>query len=342
MNKPKQLKHGDTIAIIAPSGGIGALVPHRLETAKKNLEELGLKVKFYPSTTLNTHGKAGSIQERVKDIHEAFKDPEVSAIICATGGLCANELLDHIDYNLIANHPKIFIGYSDITLLHYAFYTQSNLVTFYGPAAVSEFGEYPKVFPYTIESFVEVLMKGTAPLSIIASEHYTDELLDWFKKLDLTRPRTLQQHEGYTWIKKGTAQGTIVGGCISSLVKLADTKYDLDYTNKIFFIETPEGQEFGKGEPTDYVESHLVDLKNRGVFQKIKGLIVGRPYRYTPEEIQRFKDVLNAHLQEFNFPILFGADIGHTSPMITLPLGVQVTLNSEQNSFTIDESGISK
>jgi len=338
--KPKKLEIGDTIGIIAPSGSLASLVPHRLENAKKNLEKLGFKVKLFPTTKLNDNGKAGTVDERIKDIHDAFLDKEIKAIICAIGGISNNQLISKINYDIIKENPKIFVGYSDNTILHYAFQKKAKLVTFYGPCAITQFGEFPEVLDYTKDSFMNTLVKGEIPGKINPSEEWTEELLDWFQKLDLTRARKFKKNENFKWLKPGKAKANIVGGCLYSIASLIGSDIELDYTDKILFIETPEGQDFSKGEPIPYLEAQIVDLKNKGIFNKIKGLIIGRPFGHSNEGKKEFEEVIKEHLKEYDFPILMNVDIGHTDPMITLPLGVEVSLDSEKNLFSIDESGV--
>ncbi|PIN69813.1 LD-carboxypeptidase [Candidatus Woesearchaeota archaeon CG11_big_fil_rev_8_21_14_0_20_43_8] len=334
MIKPKPLQKGDTIAIISPSGGLGGLVPHRLDNAKKFLESKGFKVKEYASTRKSD----ATPEEKVKDLHAAFKNDEVKAVLCAIGGLSSNELLPLIDFSIIKNNPKIFCGYSDITVLHYAFNKKADLVTFYGPAAMTQFGEHPEPLEFTSQHFIKALSGRVG--SIKASDKWTDEILDWFGKEDLKRPRKLYENKGYAWINKGKATGKIIGGCLYTMHQINGTDYNLDYKDKILLLETPEGQDFTKGEPLDYVDSQIMNLRNSGIFDKIKGLVVGRGFGYTDEERNEFKKIIEKHTKDYDFPVLFNVDIGHSDPMITIPLGTQVTLDSENNIFSIDESGV--
>lgn len=340
MLKPNRLKKGDTITIIAPSSGLAKLAPHRINNAKKALEKIGFRVKLFPTLSKNVNGSAGTAQERVSDIHAAFKDPAIKAIICAIGGDSSKELIEAIDYNLIRQNPKIFCGYSDISVLHYAFFNRAKLVTFYGPAAMTQFAEFPKPLEYTSNYFKKATMELKPIGKIIPSDSWTDETLDWFKKEDLKRPRKLRKNKGFIWLKNGKARGKIIGGCLTSFIKLRKTDFYPKYTNRILFIETPEGEDFTKGEPLGIVESLIKTLKEDGVFDKIKGLIVGRGFGYTDEEREKFKDMIIKHTKDYKFPVLFNADIGHSDPIITIPLGVKVTLDSEKNLFSIDESGV--
>ena len=339
MIKPKTLILGETIAFIAPSSGLSAIFPHRLEKAKEFLEKKGYKVKLYPTTSkIQAYTNAGTIQERVNDLHDAFLDKEVKAIVCSIGGLSANEIIKHIDYDIIKKNPKIFCGYSDISVLHYAINAKTKLVTFYGPCAMPEFGEYPETLGYTWEFFQKALTGEIG--SIIPSKEWTDELLDWSTKEDIKRERRMVNNKGFSWLKEGRTEGEIIGGCLSSILQLVGTEYDLDYTNKIFFFEIPEGQDMAEGEPINFVRSQLFDLKNLGVFDKIKGLIVGRSFRYSDEDRTQFLELIKEVFNEYSFPILANFDIGHTDPMVTIPLGVGVKLDSENNLCEFYESGV--
>jgi len=340
MIKPQKLEKGDTVATIAPSSGLGGLFPYRVDNARKFLESIGFKVKEFPTVKKFVDGNAGTIEERLLDIHSAFKDKEIKAIICNIGGLACNELLNLIDYNIVKTNPKIFCGYSDITLLHYAFSSMSDLITFYGPAAMTQFGEFPRPQEYTLKYFLKAVNQSTPIGRIEPSLHWTDEILDWSKKENHYRERKLFKNEGPIWIKEGSATGKIFGGCLYSILQLKGTRYDADYSGKILFVETPEGQNFEKGEPLNYVDSQITDLRNMGVFDKIKGLVVGRGFGYLQEERKKFKQIIIKHTKNYDFPVLFNVDIGHTDPMITIPLNVRVTLNSEGNIFSINESGV--
>ena len=342
MIKPPKLTKGDMIAIISPSAGLAGLFPHRLENAKIALEKLGFKIKIFPRTKTVLDWSSGLPKERAEDLHDAFLNKNVKAIICSIGGLVSNQLLPFINFNIIKKNPKIFCGYSDITILHYAFFTQIQLVTFYGPAALTQFGEYPKPLDYTLKYFLKALATSKPVGKIIPSLKWTDEVLDWSKKDDLKRPRQLKENKGFEWLKEGSAKGQIIGGCLPSILQLKGTKYWINHKNKIFFIEIPEGQDFMKAYSLEYVDSNLTDLELSGIFEQINGLVVGRPYRYTLQEEEKFKKIILRHTEAYSFPILYSIDIGHSDPMITIPLGTEVKLDSNSNSFIFLESGTSE
>jgi muramoyltetrapeptide carboxypeptidase LdcA involved in peptidoglycan recycling len=340
MLKPKKLNKGDTIAFVAPSSGLGGLFPHRLDAARNFLVAKGFKVKEFPTTRGFNDGSSGTPEERARDLIAAFNDKEVKAIVCNIGGLSSNELLKIMDFGVIKKNPKIFCGYSDISILHYAFQKKAGLVTFYGPAAMTQFGDNPKTMGYTWEHFLKAVSSPVPVGKIQPSKEWTDEFMDWAGKKDLERPRKLVKNDGWIWIKEGKAQGQVIGGCLSSILKLSGTEFDVSYEDKVLFIETPEGQDFKKGEPLNYVDSQLMDLRNLGIFDRIRGLLVGRGQGYTKEERDKFRQMVIKHTKDYNFPVLMEIDIGHTDPMMTIPLGVEVTLDSEKDIFSIDEAGV--
>jgi muramoyltetrapeptide carboxypeptidase len=339
--KPKKLEKGDTIALISPSAPLAGLVPHRTKRAIKMLEELGFKVKIGKNALKITGYTAGSPKERAEDINLFFKDKKIKAIMCFIGGNHSNQILKYLDFRLIKKNPKIFIGYSDATVLHFAFYTQCNLVTFYGPAALTQFAENPRIFSYTEEYFKKALMETKPIGKIRPSAYWTHEILDWFKKEDLKRPRKMKKNEGWQWIRKGKAEGPILGGCITSMMHLRGTKYWPDFSDSIFFWEIPESDnDITKGERIENIDSYLTDLELSGVFEKIKGMIVGRFFGYSKQEEKEVIKIIKQRTASYNFPILIGVDIGHTDPVITLPLGVKAKIDSSKNSFEIIESGV--
>ncbi len=340
LHSPRRLRVGDTIGVVAPSAGNANIFPHRVEQGKQALERLGYKVKFATHALESQSYVSASPEQRAADIHELFVDPEVAAIMCTIGGNHANQILPYLDYALIAQHPKIFIGYSDITVLHYALAAKASLRTFYGPCLMTQFGEHPAPLPFTLEYFARVLVEASPTVNIEASRDWTTEILDWTQKQDLERPRTLLPSMGYTWLREGTAQGKIIGGCVPSMNHLAGTEYWIDPAGGIFFIDIPEGHEFGQGLPISDLDSFLADLDNLGIFSRIKGLVIGRPYNYSAEQRSELTRLIKYYTRSTTYPILLDVNLGHTDPIVTLPLGVQATLNSKENKFSLEEPGV--
>jgi muramoyltetrapeptide carboxypeptidase len=333
---PSALRKGDTIAIIAPSGGLAVSAPHRLENAKKYLESEGYSVRLFPCTQKKNDYESAPPKERAEEIMSAFTDPQVKAIVCQIGGTVLNKTLRYLDYDKIRKNPKILSGYSDISVLHYALHKQAGLQTYYGPCAMTQFGEFPKPLDYTMEYFYKAVADQKIGV-VKPSEEWTDEVLNWMERKDLERARELRKNRGFEWLREGVARGNIIGGCLSSIVHLLGTPFWPDHKDHILFVELPEGDKFDKGLSLSKADAYLCDLELAGIFKEINGLIIGRPFRYSPEEEAKFKKIILDNTQGYNFPIMYGADVGHTDPQITIPLGKEVELDSSKNLFKFND-----
>ncbi len=317
MRKPKQLQPGDTVGIVSPSFGAAGLFPHRLELGVRQLEALGFHVRTAPNAC-NVRGYVSDTPERrAADIHAMFLDPEVKAIIAAIGGDHSNQLLPLLDFDLIAAHPKIFCGYSDNTVLHLAFHTAADLVTFYGPSLITEFAEYPHMHAYTERYFCKAVCQAQPVGQVLPAEEWTEEFQDWEQKHDLERPREMLPSPGWTWLKPGLAEGPLLGGCIESLQHLRGTRFWPDWQGAIFFFETSEE----KPTPED-VDGILMDYENMGVFDQIAGMLVGRPLGYTAAEKRRLNEVVLERTHKYNFPGGYRHGLWAYCPADDAPAGV--------------------
>jgi len=166
MLKPSRLKPGDTIGIVSPSWGGAGAFPHRVEQGIKYLDTLGFKVELAPHA-LNQMGYISDTPaNRAQDIHDMFENPTIQAIIASIGGDHACHLLPLLDFELIASHPKVFMGYSDITVLNVAIWKKTGLTTFNGPALLTDFAEYPHMLRYTEKYFLKAVT-GIEPIGIV-------------------------------------------------------------------------------------------------------------------------------------------------------------------------------
>ena len=325
---PGRVSKGDTVAVVSPSFGAVGQFPHRTERGVAYLESLGLRVRVMPHAAETAGWASSSAISRVADIHEAFSDDRVSAIVCGIGGNHSNQLLPLLDYDLIRRHPKIFQGYSDITVLHWAFAKHAGLRTFYGPALVTQMAEYPSVLPFT-DKFMRAAWLGESPLEFEPAREWTDEHLEWADKTDLTRPRAMQQGSGWVCVRPGATEGWLMGGCVESLcwhVKGSDAWLDLD--GAVLFLETSE-----EAPSPAHVDAYLVDLENLGVFERIHALVVGRPMSYSAEQSEQLLAVVAERTASSGIPVLGNVDCSHTDPLLTLPLGSTVALDAGQRTF---------
>jgi muramoyltetrapeptide carboxypeptidase len=335
MTKAQRLRPGDTIGIVSPSFGAAGLFPHRVERGVQHLESLGYNVKIGPHA-LNANGHiSDSAQNRAADINGFFADPQVKAIIAAIGGDHSCQLLPLLDYGLIWQNPKIFMGYSDITVLNVALYQKTGLVTFNGPMLLTDFAEYPRIPAYTGGYFRRTVCQPDPVGQIDPAPEWTDEFLDWGQQLDLTRPRATHPSPGWTWLKPGFAQGRLIGGCLTSMEHLRGTPYWPDWRDAILFLEGSEEKP-----PPARWDCVLMDYQNMGVFDQITGLIVGRPYDYSDAEKEALDQVIVDRTKAYGFPIITGMDFGHTAPQFTLPLGCQAEIDTRNQRFALIEAAV--
>ncbi len=208
--KPKKLQKGDLIGIISPASSVDD--PGKLEKSVSYLEKLGYKVKIGGNVGKVNGYLAGTDKERVDDLHSMFSDKNVKAVFCLRGGYGAARLLDKIDYKIIKNHPKIFVGYSDISAIQLAIFYKAGLITFAGPMPGVDF--YDEVSPFTEEMFWKLL---TSP-----------KKFGRFNNPD---------NENILSLNSGSASGRVVGGNLSVISGLIGTEYLPDLKDKILLIE---------------------------------------------------------------------------------------------------------
>ena len=335
MLKPPRLAHGDTIGIISPSWGGAGRYPHRVEQGIRCLESMGFKVRLAPHALSRGGFVSDTAENRASDIHVLLRDPEVKAIISAIGGDHSCHLLPLLDFDLFRNNPKVFMGFSDTTVLNLAIWSAVGLVTFNGPALLTDFAEYPRLLDYTERWFLKTVTEANPPGAIEPASAWTEEFQEWGEKKDLVRPRLLQPSEGWTWLKPGAAEGRLIGGCIESLQHLRGTPFWPDWEGAILFFETSED----KPSP-ETVDGILMDYQNMGVLRGIRGLLVGRPMGYSPDEKERLRQRVLERTQAFAFPVVTDMDFGHTSPQLTLPIGCWARLDAGLKVFEITEPAV--
>jgi muramoyltetrapeptide carboxypeptidase len=334
--KPRVLQPGDTIGIVSPSWFGGETYVPRAMRGIATLESLGYNVKVAPHAFNNRGSVSDTAVNRAADLHAMFADPGVSAIICTIGGNHSCHLLPLIDWNLIARNPKIFMGSSDITVLNNAIWSRTGLATFNGPSLMTDWAEYPSMPALSRDSALAVLTCPEPPGALPVASEWTDEFLDWETGEDLTRRRVHRPASGPRWIRPGDATGTLVGGCLESLQHLRGTPWWPDMTGAILFIETSEDCA-----GPEAVDAMLMDYQNMGVFDAIAGLLVARPYGMDDETAEEFWRVIDARTARFSFPVVGDLDFGHTSPQMTVPVGVPARIDGSRRSVELIDAAVS-
>jgi muramoyltetrapeptide carboxypeptidase len=309
--KPKRLRAGETIGIISPASSPDDLI--RINNGVSYLEKLGYRVEVGKNVGLQTGYLAGSDVERLNDLHDMFRNKNVKAIFCVRGGYGSARLLDKIDYKLIANNPKILVGYSDITALQMAFFAKAGLVTFAGPMVAVDF--HDEVSAFTEEVFWRM----------ITSE----------KKIGkLKNPR----NEKFYLLNKGNAQGRILGGNLTVFNSLIGTEYLPKLNGSILILEDVH-------EVPYRIDRMLNQLRLAKVFKVIKGIILGHFVDcYEPDPEKRtfsLNEIIIEYFQNKELPVLYNVKHGHIKDNITIPYGTKCVLNASRGYIEIADSAVS-
>ena len=320
--KPNKLKEGDTIAIIAPAGEVDE---ERINFSEKYFKSKGYNVKFGAHLNKKRRYLAGDDNERIEDIHSAFEDSTVDAIICARGGYGAIRLINNIDYNIIRNNPKIFCGLSDITVLQNAIYAKTGLVTFSG-VHFSNFG-MKQGFEYSEEYFKKMFLDNRSEVNVKSSKYYSSD--EWFMMQD---DRTFIPNDGMVAINEGEAEGVIVGGNLCTLNLLQGTEFMPNIENKILFLEDTGNLNSNFLLEFDRNLESLMQLKQ---FSRVKGIVFGRAEENCEMTIEKWKMMISNKQDLEKIPLIVNANIGHTTPIFTFPIGGKCKIRASKSKCEI-------
>jgi muramoyltetrapeptide carboxypeptidase len=312
--KPPRLKAGDKLAIIAPGSYISE---EELQDSIKNLNQLGFETTFSEKVLLQSGYFAGTDKDRAQDLMEKFSDKRVKGIVCARGGYGCSRILPMLDYDIIRSNPKVLIGYSDITALLYGIYQKSSLISFHGPVGTSTFNDY------SVNNFKKVLINPERKNVFPNSTSGDDENV-----------------YGVTSIVKGKGKGRLVGGNLSIMVSLIGTEFDVDYSNKIIFIEEI-------GEEPYRVDRMLTQLIQAGKFENTAGVMMGifrkcEGKQQDPSFSNTFTlmEVLQDRLNKLKIPVVYGMSFGHVKDKFTIPFGALAELDADKQTFTLLEKAV--
>lgn len=299
---PEKLKIGDTIGVIAPSSPIVGDNIEELNTAKEIIENLGFKVKYSKNIFSNTNNYSATAKEKADDINEMFADKDIKMIWCAKGGNNSNSTFEYIDYDNIKRNPKIICGFSDITSLTNMITEKTGLVTFSGTnfktIATDE-------TDYSLKEVLKRFVDGSLELGVKGNEYQT--------------------------IKKGVAEGQLIGGNLNLTSGMVAGKYSIDFTDKILFLE-----ELGFETEPAMASNFLYYMKQNGVFDKVKGIWLGN---YTHESGIKLEDILLDTIgDEFNGPIIKSENFGHIDKKTVIPIGSKAIIdtNNERKIVLVD------
>ncbi|KAB2334895.1 LD-carboxypeptidase [Cytobacillus depressus] len=339
--KPRRLQSGDLVATVSPSWG-GAGNPEirwRYEQGVRRLEEVfGLKVIPMPNSLKGEDYLYKNPLARAEDLMTAFKDERIKGIFANIGGEDSIRLLPYIDFDVIRENPKIFMGYSDVSVSH-LFCHKAGISSFYGPAILTDFAENVEMDPYTIEMVNRTLFSNEIIGDIQPAKEWTSEHLEWLEE-NKNKRRTMQRNLGYEVLQgSGVVQGHLIGGNIEVLEFAKGTELwpDKKYWNgSILFFETSEE----KPDP-NFIKYWLRNYAVQGILQKANGIIFGKPQdeKYYDEYKVEIRKVMKEFQLE-DLPILYNLNFGHTEPKFILPYGATAEINCDKKTFAILESGV--
>lgn len=314
---PKKLKAGDEIRVIAPAKSFKQSFTEEMKAlAIKRLGSLGLRVSFGKYVNEVNEFESTTVEHRLEDLDDAFRDQNIKAILTVLGGTTSNQLLKFLDYEMIKNNPKILCGLSDITSLANAIHTKTGLVTYSGPH-FTLFGANKQV-DYTIDYFRKCFFSEDI-IKIEPSDLFCDNRWD---KEEI-------KNEGYWIINDGEAKGKIIGGNLITLNLLQGSEYMPDLSNSILFIED------NNKESIRAVENHLQSLIHQPSFSKVKGIMFGRFQIGTKMTKELLTKIIKTKKELDNMPVIANLDFGHTTPMITFPIGGECKIRTEDQDIEI-------
>ncbi|UZH55478.1 LD-carboxypeptidase [Salinimicrobium tongyeongense] len=309
---PARLKKGDHLRVIAPAESFSPKFTKDLEEKTlRGFKELGLQVSFGKYVHEMNSFKSASVEHRLEDLHEAFEDASVNAIISAIGGSSANQLLKHMNYELIRDNPKIFCGLSDITELNSAIYSRTGLVTYYGPhftmLGASQF------FPQMLSNMKEIFF-SEEPVEILPSEHYSNT--EW--EDDKIR------NPGYWTINPGKAEAQCMGGNLLTLNFLMGYNFMPDFEGRILFLE--------ENKIIDYrgIQKEVQQIMNHPSGSKLRGIIFGRFQRESKMKRKHLEEMFLKMEELHKIPVVANVDCSHTAPMMTFPFGGKISMEAQQ------------
>ncbi|WP_020016436.1 S66 family peptidase [Promicromonospora sukumoe] len=321
---PPKLRPGDTVRVIAPARSRAMIMEHdNTRWINERFAAMGLTLTFGEHVDEDDQFRSGSVEHRVADLHAAFADPSVAGIITVIGGFNSNELLPYLDFDLIAAHPKVFCGYSDITALQNAILARTGLVTYSGPHW-SSWGMRDHFEP--TGDWFRAAVTDDAPIAVEPSQAWTDDM--WFADQD---DRTPVPNKGWWRLRPGRASGRIVGGNLCTLNLLQGTANMPSLDGALLFIE----DDFESN--TVAFARNLTSLLQQPDAGGVTGLVLGRFQAASGVTREALDEIVARQPALAGKPVLAGVDFGHTSPLLTVPIGgaADVVVGEREAALTI-------
>lgn len=326
--RPPALRLGDTIGVCTPSAPAHTRYRAKYLHGVAELRRLGFEVVEGQLTARATDQghRAGTAEERAAECNALFADRSVRAILCTIGGNCSASLVPYLDFALIRDNPKIFCGYSDITSLHLAFLRHAGLSTFYGPAVMSSFGEWPVVLDETRDAFLDAVMRHRAgERELVAPARWSRHFRDAAGEAWRTEPRQFEPNTGWRVLRAGQARGPALVANLSTLLANAGTPEFPDLDGVVLFVEDIASSQ-------GVAERRFRHLAALGAFDRVAALVWGKIESFSDEGSPMSVDdlLLEAVGEARCFPVVSNFDCAHTVPMLTLAQGVPVRVEAPE------------
>lgn len=326
--KPKRLKMGDTIGVFTPSGPGYKWCEDLFVNGVRNLERCGFKVKLGKVTEarLSQGYRSASPTDRAAEFMDLILDPKVDGLISTIGGSNSSSMIPFLDFSAIRRSLKPICGYSDVTSLHMSILKHSGLRTFYGPAVMCWFGDWPDGIKESTRWFLEAVMDHhEGERKIVAPKLWSNHKRSWENGDWQTKPREWQKNSGWKILNPGVAEAPILAVNLNTLLCAAGTNYWPDVHQKILLIEDMDA-------PQARNERSLRQLSLMGVFDQISGLVIGKPEFYDQQGAPfGYDDLIMEVIGPRPYPIVSNFDCSHTVPMITVPQLSPVRLIAKNN-----------
>lgn len=341
MIKPKRLQPGDKIAIVSLSAGIlgEEKFIHKYHIAKERLEkDFGLEVVTMPHALKGCDFIYNHPELRAKDLMDAFADTSIKAVFCAIGGDDTIRTAAYIDYDILRNNPKIFMGYSDTTANHFMMH-KAGLVSFYGPSIIGEFAEYGEITPYVKEAIEQVLFQDSTGYQLKSSPVWSDHYIPWMESNQNVVREWKDDLKGHELLQgSGKVEGRLLGGCLDAFAIYIGTPVwpTLDqWRDTILFLETSED----KPGP-EYIIWLLRNMAAQGILKVVKGILVGKPKDevYYEEYKEAILQVVAKEEGLSNLPIIYNMNFGHSKPIGIIPYGILAEMDCDTREVRLLES----
>ena len=309
---PDKLRPGDKVRVIAPARSASDIDERVLDRAKAALESLGLKVTFSKNAFSRNQRGCPTDDEKVEDLHAAFMDENVKCVLAAIGGFNSNQLLGKINWQIIKDNPKIFGGFSDITVLNHAILAKTGMVTYAMPNFYC-FGLPPET-DYSLEYFRRCLF-ANQPAELVVQQSETFYDLPW--DYDESSPRQALENDGPRVVQSGSAGGVMIGGNLCSLNLLNGTEYFPKVEGDIILCIEDDSYD----SIPETVERNIQSLMQQSFFRQVKAILVGRFQSESRAADAMISDIILSKNIDSKIPVIVNLDFGHTDPKFTYPVG---------------------